>query len=128
MANKCKLVDLMHGEITLDSALGSGTKATFWIPFNKPQFTGSASPLVDLESIPERLKSELSVSGQTSDNDRGSRTPPQSPQDQIGITLPLRPQRSTSPDKKSQSKHPVQEAKAREFNKRQLHVLVVEDK
>lgn len=58
----CKnLVDLMNGQIALESSLGNGTKATFSIPFNKPQFRNGSSPLIDL-GIPERLQSELSVS------------------------------------------------------------------
>ncbi|MCJ1479056.1 hypothetical protein MMC13_007740 [Lambiella insularis] len=75
----CKnLVDLMHGEITLDSVLGTGTTATFSIPFNKPQFQGHASPLIGLDPIPDRLRSETSVSACGSDIGRGS-SAPQSP-------------------------------------------------
>ncbi|PIA93074.1 Hybrid signal transduction histidine kinase J [Cercospora beticola] len=63
------LVELMRGGISLESKLGVGTKATFWIPFNKaPYQTSTDSPLVDLGSIPDRLASELSVSRPGSDN------------------------------------------------------------
>lgn len=59
----CKnLVDLMHGNISLDSSLGNGTTAKFSIPFNKPQFRGTGSPLLDSSAIPDRLQGELSLS------------------------------------------------------------------
>lgn len=125
----------MHGEISLESALDNGTKATFWIPFNKPSFTSSASAFVDIGSIPERLKSEVSVSGCPSENGPGSATPPQSPQDLLNAALPLRPQRSGSLDKRVQTKHlpsvhpsPKQERNPKEMDKPKIHVLVVEDK
>lgn len=69
------LVDLMHGQITLKSSLGSGTIATFWIPFNKPQYHDGSAPLVDLGSLPDRLQSEMSLSCSSSDYDRVG-TPP----------------------------------------------------
>ncbi|KAG9245730.1 hsp90-like protein [Calycina marina] len=59
------LVDLMHGRITLESTLGNGTVAIFWIPFNKPHFRDGAIP--SLESLPDRLQSEMSVSFNSSD-------------------------------------------------------------
>lgn len=62
------LVELMRGSISLESKLGVGTKATFWIPFNKAPYQSSDSPLVDLGSIPDRLQSDLSVSRTGSDN------------------------------------------------------------
>ena len=124
----CKnLVDLMHGEITLESALDSGTTATFWIPFNKPQFTGTSSPMVDLGAIPERLRSEMSVSGCPSDYDRRSSTPPQSPQEGL---LPLRPRRSDSLDMRKQVPNQAMslDSTSHELDRKKTHVLVVEDK
>ena len=56
------LVDLMHGQIALESRPDTGTIATFSIPFNKPQFMGTSIPIVDLRAVPERLQSELSLS------------------------------------------------------------------
>lgn len=67
------LVDLMHGRITLESTLGNGTVATFWIPFNKPQYH-DGSALVNIGSLPDRLQSEMSVSCNSSEFDPG--TPP----------------------------------------------------
>ncbi|KAL3423432.1 hsp90-like protein [Phlyctema vagabunda] len=69
------LVDLMNGRITLESNLGSGTTATFWIPFNKPQYHDGSTALVDIGSLPDRLQSEMSVSCSSSDYDRMG-TPP----------------------------------------------------
>ena len=123
----------MHGEINLESALDSGTKATFCIPFNKPQFTGTASPLVDLGCLPERLQSELSVSGCASDHERGSTTPPQSPQDPLGVALPPYSQRRDSSSKRLQAKRPsatnlYRNANAQDLDRQKTHVLIVEDK
>lgn len=76
------LVDLMHGRITLESTLGHGTTATFWIPFNKPQYH-DGNALIDIGSLPDRLQSEMSVSCGSSEYDIGgsphkSMTPPAS--------------------------------------------------
>jgi len=127
----CKnLVDLMHGKITLDSVLGTGTKATFSIPFNKAQFRGCSSPLIDLGSISDRLQSETSVSGCTSDSERVSTTPPISPLDapihkrfhqpsSSSDALPIRPPLTTAPCDN--------ESTLNESGRRNTHVLVVED-
>jgi CheY-like chemotaxis protein len=58
----------MRGSISLESRPDRGTIASFSIPFNKPQFTGTSTPLVDLEAIPDRLQSELSLSCDNSSN------------------------------------------------------------
>ena len=119
-----QLVDLMHGKITLDSVLGSGTKATFSIPFNKPQF-GGRSPLVGLDSIPDRLRSEMSVSACASDREQHSpgscvESPPSgqikahtsvSSDPQIPPSLLLDQETNLSTDER-----------------KNIHVLVVEDK
>ncbi|EHK98113.1 putative Two-component system protein A [Glarea lozoyensis 74030] len=72
------LVDLMHGRITLESTLGNGTTATFWIPFNKPQYHDGSTGLIDLGSLPDRLQSEMSVSCNSSDYEQAVGTPPAS--------------------------------------------------
>lgn len=62
----CKhLVELMQGRIVLESQLGVGTTASFWIPFNKPQ--GTLGLQIDIESLPQRLQSDISVSCNSSD-------------------------------------------------------------
>jgi CheY-like chemotaxis protein len=52
----------MRGNIRIESKPDRGTIATFSIPFNKPQFTGTSTPLVDPGAVPDRLQSELSLS------------------------------------------------------------------
>lgn len=69
------LVELMRGGISLESKLGQGTKATFWIPFLKAPYQSNDSALVDLPNIPDRLQSELSVSRPGSDNASQPTTP-----------------------------------------------------
>lgn len=119
----------MHGQITLDSCLGSGTKATFSIPFNKPHFTNGATPLIDIGSIPDRLQSELSVSGCASDHDHGCSTPPQSPVEMLGVNKPLSHRQYTEHGL-SVSSAPLLdlETSLLEFDRKNIHVLVVEDK
>lgn len=121
----------MRGEIKLESELGRGTKATFWIPFNKPQFTGRNSPLIDIGSIPDRLQSELSVSGCASDQRSGSTTPPQSPAvDSSGAVVNHHGKRRFD-SQTMQSQPPgvsAQEEAAQDVDRKQVHVLVVEDK
>ncbi|KAG9232421.1 hypothetical protein BJ875DRAFT_79625 [Amylocarpus encephaloides] len=70
------LVDLMHGRITLESTLGTGTTATFWIPFRKPQYHDGPATLIDIGSLPDRLQSEMSVSCNSSDYEQLLGTPP----------------------------------------------------
>lgn len=60
------LLELMGGRITLESTLGAGTTASFWIPFNKPQGSHS-SHSVRIEPLPDRLQSEMSVSCNSSE-------------------------------------------------------------
>ncbi|KAI9714201.1 MAG: hypothetical protein M1812_006422 [Candelaria pacifica] len=130
----CKnLVDLMHGQINLESSLGNGTKATFTIPFNKPQFAGGAAPLIDLDSIPDRLQSENSVSRTSSDLDPSPEnyTPPRSTQDVHDSGAGLH-QRSGSHSQVSETP-PLYSATAEqgstlsEAERSETHVLVVED-
>ncbi|KAK8222990.1 hypothetical protein BKA81DRAFT_404648 [Phyllosticta paracitricarpa] len=71
------LVELMHGEIELESRLGHGTKASFWIPFNKAQYQPEGTPLIDIAAIPDRLQSDVSVSCGSSEEPGG--TPPMTP-------------------------------------------------
>jgi CheY-like chemotaxis protein len=66
----------MGGSIGLDSEAGQGTTAGFTIPFKKPRCRFSN---FEIDLIPERLQSDMSVSCRSSDNGNG--TPPDSPPD-----------------------------------------------
>lgn len=119
----------MHGQIALDSSLGIGTAATFSIPFSKPHFVNGPTPLISIGSIPDRLQSDLSVSGCTSEHDRGSSTPPQSPLEMLGThkhaALSQHADRGSSA---SLNILPDLEACLSESDRHNIHVLVVEDK
>jgi signal transduction histidine kinase/CheY-like chemotaxis protein len=108
------LVDLMHGRITLESTLGTGTSATFWIPFKKPQYHDGAAALIDIGSLPDRLQSEMSVSCNSSDYEQVFGTPPlRSPSDphrlnkkprSISMTPPVPPEFELSPAERAKIK------------------------
>ena len=108
------LVDLMHGNITLESSLGNGTTATFSIPFNKPQFQDGA--LIDLESLPDRLRSEMSVSCSSSEYELGM--PP------INSAIDPRFRRPGSVGIKS----PAPDADLSPEERAKINILLVEDK
>ncbi|KAI9744407.1 MAG: hypothetical protein M1818_001936 [Claussenomyces sp. TS43310] len=119
----CKnLVELMHGSIFLESSLGMGTKATFSIPFNKPQYHNGSADLIDIGSLPDRLQSEMSVSCSSSDHEQVVGTPPaQNSMDSSqrhGYHLP--PQ--GAPKRPSGAKTELTVAE-----RARAHVLVVED-
>lgn len=107
------LVELMKGQIWLDSKLGQGTTATFWIPFSKVPCANDGSPLVNLESIPDRLQSDMSVSCGSSEG----HTPPMTPQITNGHTQ-SHPANSYIPD---------QWMSLTESERQKVHILVVED-
>ena len=116
----------MHGQITLDSTLGVGTHATFTIPFHKPQFRGGTSPLINLDSIPPRLQSDLSLSSCASDH--GSVTPPLNPS-----KAPRKgndSEKNRTKDRQSPSLFPASLGSdgVMDFDRGRIHVLVVEDK
>ncbi|RFU28371.1 hypothetical protein B7463_g7981, partial [Scytalidium lignicola] len=118
------LVELMHGSIKLESSLGHGTTATVSIPFNKPQFHGGTPTLIELESLPDRLQSEMSVSCSSSDFDHMIGTPPlQSPAgfDMFG----RRPSKTRSPSIAGALMVPELDLPAAERAK--VKVLLVED-
>lgn len=109
------LVTLMKGRIELKSQLGSGTTATFSIPFNKVAAQDEGSPLVEISTLPDRLQSEVSVSRSSADDDR---TPPMTPQthpQHDGIRPPSAHGVLTDPAGLSAEE------------RRRVHVLVVED-
>ena len=119
------LVTLMRGTIDLESTLGNGTKATFSIPFNKPQFRGGNAPLVSLDLIPDRLQGELSVSG------RGSEHSPRNPSPPVNATPSVVPKvrKSSSGDEpaiKSRPQEPNDDVS--KLERKKIHILIVEDK
>jgi PAS domain S-box-containing protein len=111
------LVELMKGQIWLDSKLGQGTTATFWIPFAKASYSDDGSPLVDLASIPDRLQSDVSVSVGSSED----HTPPLTPRDSVNghsriQSFPLG------------GRFSEQLTNIPESERKHTHILVVEDK
>jgi signal transduction histidine kinase len=116
------LVDLMHGKITLESTLGNGTTATFWIPFSKPRYHDGPATLIDIGSLPDRLQSEMSVSCNSSDYEQVVGTPPaaKSPIDPRRGHQKSRSISMTSPGPMELELSPAERAK--------IGVLVVEDK
>ncbi|KAK3329717.1 histidine kinase group protein [Apodospora peruviana] len=72
----CKnLLELMKGRMTLESRQGAGTTATFWIPFKKPQGRQETKQ-VQIDALPDRLQSEMSVSCNSSEYEQFLGTPP----------------------------------------------------
>ncbi|KAI9812484.1 MAG: hypothetical protein M1827_004715 [Pycnora praestabilis] len=128
------LVELMHGTINLESVLGSGTTATFCIPFSKPQFPNGSAPLIDIGTIPFRLQAEMSVSCGSSEFEHGreSATPPQTPNKNgihhmshrrdRSLTEAVDPGSSLNPTPMKEAPEGLTEAERKE-----THVLVVED-
>ncbi|KAG5999906.1 hypothetical protein E4U54_001617 [Claviceps lovelessii] len=118
----CKnLLDLMHGQITLESVVGNGTKATFWIPFNKPQGP-QKSPPVQSGAIPDRLQSDLSLSCNSSEYEQVVGTPTTGCEGAATLSAPVPPRRRVSvrtPPTSDQDLSTVERSK--------LHILVVED-
>jgi PAS domain S-box-containing protein len=111
------LVELMKGQIALDSKLGQGTTATFWIPFNRAPYQDDGSPLVDIASIPDRLQSDVSVSCGSSDD----------------YTPPLTPKLSNGRSKAHsfplvKPNIPDHILNLSDSERQKVHILVVEDK
>ncbi|KAL8878199.1 MAG: hypothetical protein Q9198_003942 [Flavoplaca austrocitrina] len=121
------MVELMHGEISLESTLDSGTRATFSIPFNKSQFP-SGAPLVDIGALPVHLQPDVSVSGCASD-DRSMKSAPQSPLEGGILTQAGRLRLSGSHGSQTppQAAEPETE-EVQKIDRKHTHVLVVEDK
>lgn len=123
-ANKLQLVDLMHGAIDLKSEFGQGTTAIFWIPFNKSRSAKLGSPLIDTRPLPEALRPHRSITGR--------RSPPQIV---VGDAL----QNAAPPGHLSNGtgnglevvtsgKRLGEESVQQEVDRKNIHVLVVEDK
>ncbi|KAI7278063.1 hypothetical protein KC345_g6207 [Hortaea werneckii] len=116
------LVELMHGKISLESKLGVGTKATFRIPFPKAAYSSSGeSPVVNIETIPDRLQSEVSVSRPPSDTS-GPATPivPGFPTHKRGLS-------SSNGAALTTSQSSEEALELSEAERRATNILVVED-
>lgn len=117
----------MHGSIHLESALDKGTKATFSVRFNKPQYTGAPSKLVELGSLPERLKCDPSVSSCTSDSNRAN----SAPHIRRRVSAPMPRKRQDLPKAASSPRAndipEIARSAAPTSNRNNIHVMVVED-
>ncbi|KAM0329161.1 hypothetical protein ACHAQA_004457 [Verticillium albo-atrum] len=120
----CKnLVELMRGKITLESHLGNGTRATFWIPFSKPQGPQRGGALVEIDGLPSRLQSEMSMSCNSSDYEQYSSTPPIV--SELGL---LAPDNLNSPQRQRSVRSPPAQDEDLPISERaKINVLVVED-
>lgn len=122
----CKnLLDLMHGDMTLESSLGNGTVATFWVPFSKPQGRQAGKPIVEIGSLPDRLQSEMSVSCNSSEFEQLINTPPASGESSQFLT-----DKHKSPSRRLSVRTPPasDEEMLPAAERAKIHVLVVEDK
>lgn len=116
----CKnLLDLMHGQITLESVVGNGTKATFWIPFNKPHGPQKSNP-VQSGAIPDRLQSDLSISCNSSEYDQVGGTSTGSEGAVLSSSLPRRRPSVRTP--------PTSDRDMSRIERSKMHILLVEDK
>ncbi|KAB5567012.1 hsp90-like protein [Coniochaeta sp. 2T2.1] len=120
----CKsLLDLMKGRITLESTVGSGTTATFWIPFKKPG--GSDTDLVGIDPLSDRLQSDMSVSANSSEPDGllGNIPPELASSGLLDGLKPSRSHRRTS----SNVTPSVSAGELDQAERSNIHILVVED-
>ena len=113
------LVELMNGKIELESKLGHGTTARFWLPFKKAQGHSGEDALIDLSSIPDRLQSEVSVSWHSDD-----RTPPTTPP--VGLRSEP-PSRAELVGQGTMNKIPDEYMSLAPEARAKINVLVVED-
>lgn len=121
------LVELMHGTIKLESSLGTGTTATVVIPFNKPQYHGRAGSVIDLESLPDRLQSELSVSCGSSELDNLFGSSPAQSQSSLDM-FGKRSSKTRSPSAGGGNPLLAPELDLPMAERAKLNVLLVEDK
>ncbi|KAK5658801.1 hypothetical protein OQA88_1613 [Cercophora sp. LCS_1] len=112
------LLELMKGRITMESTLGLGTKATFWIPFNKPQPSHQVG-LVRMGPLPDRLQSEMSVSCNSSEYEQFL-APPNADLLERGRSAWRHPSISLSAAGSPEEELPA-------LARADIHILVVED-
>jgi len=118
------LVELMKGEIKLESRLGSGSRASFWIPFKKVEYADQSAPLIELENVdlfPSRLTGSISmsISGGSDGSVHGGHP---------GLLAPTSPSRPHTNDGSIRSigADPVQTTLS-DSERKHVNVLVVED-
>jgi CheY-like chemotaxis protein len=115
----------MHGNIELESRLGSGTKAKFWLPMKKVPEQNDGSALVDLSAIPDRLQSEVSVTcGSSADMDG---TPPGTPPNRSGMLTRAASVSLSDGVLPTVSSFPETYINMSVEERGKIHVLVVED-
>ncbi|KAF2421011.1 hypothetical protein EJ08DRAFT_525664 [Tothia fuscella] len=119
------LVELMHGEIELESKLGAGTKARFWLPFKKVLDHTEGSPLVEISSIPGRLQSEASISHSIGEGGSPPATPLLRSVGLRGAHSPSASRVVTAPQ--STSGIPEDYMSMSRDERAETHILVVED-
>lgn len=114
----------MHGKISLESKLGVGTRATFWIPFQKAPYQTAQSPPIDVAPSDrlQSLQSDVSVSHAGSEQSGpGTPTTPfkaghaRGPSDSQETGLPLWPTEEGSLEQLSDAE------------RKGVNILVVED-
>ena len=128
----------MHGEISLESELGQGTKTTFWINFQKAHIETSEYPLVDLGQntgassrltptsyalggAPDRPNfTEAAFNARLTESMAATQSPLKA---KAGSVLATSPQKITATMTNTDS-----EAPPSELDRKGIHVLVVEDK
>ena len=124
------LVDLMKGEISLESKLDNGTTAIFSIPFKRPEFTAGSSPtsLTGTGTLPDRIHSDISLSCESSSAGGGSRdhggpVTTMQPSPLASMSLPTTPPEAGAvPTAASPGPKAFPSTQRKKF-----HVLVVED-
>ena len=135
----CKnLVDLMGGDIKLESDIGQGTKTTFWISFPKAHVEAGDLHVIDFEPTslqPSRTRSDLSaprggrdrqsISGVALQH-HSSGAPFQVqffPRNSVVSDLDIPPLRAIPAKSTTEN-----EASLKDIDRKDVHVLVVEDK
>lgn len=124
IAHRFQLVDLMHGEINLTSELGKGTTTTFWIPFNKPQSTKRSPPLADMSAAPERLRFDVTRRSGCLSDSQSVVGDPQNRSSGSNLNSQIQNSSESTSSEEGSSEEPVQE----EIDRKNTHVLIVEDK
>lgn len=116
------LLDLMNGKISLQSSIGGGTTATFWVPFSRPQGPQKSS-LVEIAPLNSRLQSELSMSCNSSEMDHTvNMSSGDLPFDGLGKSRPSLRYKQAHPDASFAPEDMAMSERAK------VRVLVVEDK